>query len=432
MFRIWCLRMGLKVRNFTEHMGGKGRKIYWAMWLLPILPLLMYWNRTHVGAAPGPSPTLAVPVVSGEIVGIKQLVFDTANGCEEIDIPDAPARAFRDYRNAVHLIASHYVARAMIGPSLNQLRHDCRAIYRSPKDRDPSHFEYNNWLYSFYSEDGRRVAALVHSEYDAEEIPGMCATPNETNNCWWNTITFAESMDGGYTFVAPRPPKNLVAALPYKYVVGNLTSAYGYNTPTNVLKVGEFYYALINDWPHKEQKYGPCLIRTANVFDPSSWRAWDGKNFAIRFVDPYRETIANPAEHICPPVFPGEAQSLVRHEPSGMFIATQYAPDDRFDGPGFYVQASRDLVHWSNPSLVVRTSDLQKTEGPGKWTYGYESLLDPDSTDRNFATVSDTPYLYYVRSDGNHPPYVRALFRRRIRLQFGSSSPSRDAAESKH
>jgi DNA-binding response OmpR family regulator/S1-C subfamily serine protease len=51
-------------------------------------------------------------------------------------------------------------------------------------------------------------------------------------------------------------------------------------------------------------------------------------------------------------------------------------------------------------------------------TYGYDSLLDPDSTDRNFSTVSDTPYLYYVRMDGNHPPYVRALFRRRVRLQI--------------
>jgi hypothetical protein len=59
--------------------------------------------------------------------------------------------------------------------------------------------------------------------------------------------------------------------------------------------------------------------------------------------------------------------------------------------------------------LLVKFSDLRASDGPGKWTYDYVSLLDPASTDRNFATVSDTPYLYYVRSDGNHPPYARAL-----------------------
>ena len=47
------------------------------------------------------------------------------------------------------------------------------------------------------------------------------------------------------------------------------------------------------------------------------------------------------------------------------------------------------------------------------------SLLDPASADRDFATVSDTPYVYYVRSDGNHPPYARVLFRRRVKLRVG-------------
>ena len=320
----------------------------------------------------------------------------------------------------VHLIATHYVARAMIGPNLNELKHDCRVIYRSPKDPDPSHFQDNNWLYSFYTADGRRIAALVHSEYDAEEIPGMCATPNDTNNCWWNTITFAQSLDEGYSFTVPKPPRNLVAALPYRYVVGNRASAYGYNTPTNILKIGAAYYALINDWPYRAQKYGPCLIRTSDVFDPGSWRAWDGKNFTIRFADPYREPIAKPEEHVCDPVLAGEAHSLVQHLQSGTFIITQFARDDRFDGPpGFYIQGSRDLIHWSKPTLLVRFSDLQATDGPGSWTYGYESLLDPASTDRNFSTVSDTPYLYYVRSDGNHSPYVRVLFRHQVKLRVG-------------
>jgi hypothetical protein len=308
----------------------------------------------------------------------------------------------------------------MLGPSLNQLSHNCRVIYRSPKDTDPSHFQDNNWLYSFYSPDGRVIAALAHSEYDGDEIPGMCATPKDPNNCWWNTITFAQSFDGGYSFEVPAPPRNLVAALPYRYIVGNRASAYGYYGPTNIMKVGGFYYSLINEWPYQAQKGGACLIRTSDVFNPQSWRAWDGKGFNVQFVDPYRETIAKPEEHVCVPVLVGAANSLLQHARSGNFIVTQFVPDDRFGGPsGIYIQASHDLMHWSKPSLLVRFSELLAADGPGNWTYGYDSLLDPASTDRNFSTISDTPYLYYVRSDADRPPYTRVLFRRQIKLEFG-------------
>jgi len=53
-------------------------------------------------------------------------VFDTGkDSCEQIDIPDAAARAFRDDKGTVHLIASHYVTRAGLGPTLviRQRRH---------------------------------------------------------------------------------------------------------------------------------------------------------------------------------------------------------------------------------------------------------------------------------------------------------------------
>jgi len=43
-------------------------------------------------------------------------------------------------------------------------------------------------------------------------------------------------------------------------------------------------------------------------------------------------------------------------------------------------------------------------------------LIDPTSTDSSFSTITDSPYLYYVRSDDNHGPYVRVLFRQPIKL----------------
>jgi len=363
------------------------------------------------------------PKLSAAFVGSAQPVFDSHQGCDDLDIPDQPPRAFRDDQNDVHLIASHYVVRAMVGPTMDTVKHDCRVIYRSPEDPDPSHFQHRNWLTSFYGVKGRGIAVLVHSEFEADKVPGMCATPNDTNSCWWNTVTFASSEDNGYTFHVPKPPRNLVASLPYPYAIGNRASAYGYESPTNILKVNDFYYALVNDWPYKAQQYGPCLIRTADVFDPGSWRAWNGSDFNGRFINPYEETNARAEDHVCPPVFSGAADSLVRHEPTGYFIATQYAPDNRFGPPGFYLSTSADLIHWSEAVLVAKTSELLAQEGAGNWYYAYFSLIDPASSDRNFSAITSMPYVYYVRFEKNDPPYTRVLFRRQIKIEFPNAPP---------
>jgi hypothetical protein len=375
-----------------------------------------------------PLPTAAVeiaPVVSVAFVGSPQPVFDSLSGCETIDIPDASARAFRDDHGVVHLIATHFVARAMLGSNLDAVKHDCHVIYRSPQDSDPAHFQYDNWLYSFYTIDGRRIAALVHSEYHGEATRGGCATPAAATNCWWNTVSFAQSFDGGNTFAEPPPPRNLVASLPYPYLVGNQAGAYGYYQPTNILKVGAFYYAMINDWPYKAQKYGPCLMRTQSLFDASSWRAWDGNDFTIRFVNPYAETPKDPNQHVCEPVLAGVADSLVQVQRTGTFIVTQITPDSRFGPPGMYVTGSRDLIHWSKPTLIAKLTDLATTDGPGSWNYAYSSILDPKSKDRNFSVISETPFLYYVRLDRDHAPYARVLFRRPISLQISESPTAR-------
>jgi hypothetical protein len=380
---------------------------------LSLLACVLSWIAVNETRASGQPP---VPSLTAAVTGPKQLVFDTKNGCDGSDIPDAPARAFRDFKDVVHLVAAHYSARAMTGRDMEHLKRDCRVVYRSPQDPEPSHFQYNSWLYSFYTTDGHHIAALMHSEFDGEKVHGLCDASNNTSNCWANTVTFAQSLDGGYNFSVPAPPKNLVAAAPYR-ALGTRGGAPGYNMPSNIVKVGTFYYALINARPYKTQKPGACLIRTSDVFDARSWRAWDGSEFNAKFADPYRDTIAKPQEHVCQPVFAGTAESLVQLPRRATFIATDYSAKGLDGPPGFYIRASRDLMHWSKPSLLTKVSDLQASDGAGKWTYDYVSLIEPGSSDRNFSTVTDTPYLYYVRIDGNHPS-SRALFRRQIKLEF--------------
>jgi hypothetical protein len=300
----------------------------------------------------------------------------------------------------------------MVGPDMDHLKNDCRAVYRSLIPRGQATFQEKNWLYSFYSTDGHHITALVQTELNGSQIPAVCDSAPGTGACRWDTITIAQSTDGGVTFTIPLAPHNLVAA-PWRATPGGPRA--GYRAPTNVLKIGTSYYALISALPFKTQKAGACLIRASDLSDTLSWRGWDGKDFSVKFADPYQESVPKPQEHVCQPVIEGPATSLVQIPKRGAFVVTIYSARGLDGPPGFYIQASRDLMHWSKPSLVMTLGDAQAADGPGKWSYDYPSLLDPASYDRNFSTVSESPYLYYVRMGGSS----RALIRRQIKLQFG-------------
>jgi hypothetical protein len=100
------------------------------------------------GTMPFPEPVWpAEPPTPTLLDGPRAPVFDTVrDSCETIDIPDAHARAFRDDKGAVHLIASHYVTRASVGDTLESVKHDCRVVYRSAHDPNPANFDDATWL----------------------------------------------------------------------------------------------------------------------------------------------------------------------------------------------------------------------------------------------------------------------------------------------
>src|SRR5580704_8476018 len=93
--------------------------------------------------------------------GARVAAFDTQKeSCEQIDIPDAAARAFRDYQGTVHLIASHYVTRAGLGSSLEAAKHNCEIVYKSAHDANIADGNDATWLNAFYNVDGKRIVAL--------------------------------------------------------------------------------------------------------------------------------------------------------------------------------------------------------------------------------------------------------------------------------
>jgi hypothetical protein len=140
--------------------------------------------------------------------------FDTQKeSCEQIDIPDAAARAFRDYKGTVHLIASHYVTRAGLGPTLETTKHNCETAYKSPHDGNIADYNDYTWLNAFYNVDGKRIVALGHMEYHGWEHAGMCASKTDTAACWYNVDTYNLSDDGGYHVARSKPPENYTVSL---------------------------------------------------------------------------------------------------------------------------------------------------------------------------------------------------------------------------
>ena len=139
-----------------------------------------------------PSPKWpADPPTPDFLDGPRVAAFDTQKeSCEQIDIPDAAARAFRDYKGTIHLIASHYVTRAGLGPSLETAKHNCQVVYKSPHDGNIADFNDSTWLNAFYNIDGKRIVALGHMEYHGWEHAGMCASKTDTAACWYNVDTY--------------------------------------------------------------------------------------------------------------------------------------------------------------------------------------------------------------------------------------------------
>ena len=212
-------------------------------------------------------------------VGAQQTVFSHArDACRPEDIPDAPARAFRDSTGLVHLFTTHYFNYAFLGPSLNSMKRDCRIVYHGAGEDDPSQFNDRAWLASFWTDDGHTVQALVHNEFQGNLRPTLCPSLVYFN-CWYNAVTAAMSYDGGYHFVRPTNP---IVAAPSEKFAGNFGHPVGYFAPTNIVEYGGYYYTMVWAGQLGRQRPGVCLLRTQDPAHAETWRAWDGAQFGAR------------------------------------------------------------------------------------------------------------------------------------------------------
>lgn len=351
-----------------------------------------------------------------------ETVFDWATQrCEQADIPDAPARAFRDFRGAVHLIATHHENRALVGPDFAHLRHACAVIYRGGHDDDPARYDDRQWLTSFATADGRTIHAVVHDEFHGHLRPALCPS-GKYSSCWYNALTYAVSTDGGASFHQPTPPTNLIAGTPYRYAP-DAGHPVGYFQPTNIVRRDGNSYMMFLATEVGAQPRAGCLARTATPGEPASWRGWNGTGFEVRFIDPYTDA-GDPASHVCADVSHGrffEMGSLAYDPTSALFVlvsSIQHGQGNARHPPGAYVSTSPDLRAWSEPRPLLDERTLAREEGGGPYHYGFYSLIDEASDSRDFDAIARAPslFLYFVRFDERAMPYARVLEKRALTL----------------
>jgi hypothetical protein len=233
-------------------------------------------------------------------------------------------------------------------------------------------------------------------------VPCQCPS-GDYFKCWYNAITFAKSTDRGRTYNHVEAPNHLVASVPYQYEAD--TGPWGIFEPSNIIynpKDG-YYYVMLHLEKRFLQEQGTGLMRTKTLDDPTSWRAWDGNNFSVSFINPYTEPNADPSKHICQPVSFYNIQimheSLTFNTYFNKFLlvgsTAVWDPNQR-NIYGFCYSLSDDLIHWSPRKLIMKAKFPWTPDLPGEILL-YPSLIDPNDSSRNFEKTGRRPYLYYSR-----------------------------------
>ncbi len=358
------------------------------------------------GSAPASSPAqspaeAASPILA--VVGPTETVFDwSVDRCDDEDIPDLGARAFRGVDGRITVIASHYATRRFIGATLDDLVRDCAVVMPSQLRDDPSSFADRSWLAAPYTEDGQTVYALAHNEFQGHQHPGMCPAA-AYEPCWYNAVTSYVSVDGGATFApAAEPPGHLVAAPPQTYEPG--AGPYGVFEPSNIIKHSDgLYYAFLRIVEAHTHAQRICLIRTATLDDPASWRAWDGEGFVARFDDPYDDPAGAASARPCAGmdvnrlgVMNGSITFNTYLQRYVMVGVTASSVGGR-EVWGVHYAFSHDLINWQ-PRRLLFEVELPWTYAPGDDNvHLYPVLLDPASDSRNFETTGEHVFLYLTR-----------------------------------
>ncbi|WP_161851797.1 hypothetical protein [Bradyrhizobium sp. CCBAU 051011] len=345
---------------------------------------LLVYAQSVLAAENGEFPHISV-------VGGPEVVFDySKQSCEKIDIPDQPLRAFRKLDGTIVAIGSHYVNRALLGPSFDALRPSCHTIYQGADSRDPHSFDNKTWLAALWTDNGRDIVVLGHNEYHADAFEQRCAF-RKMERCWYNSITMLKSNDEGYSFHVQQTDPILASPNTAEVDQG---ARRGYFDPSNIISLGEYKYLLVAQRGFGNGYEGRCLLRNLDPSNPSGWEMYTGSGYVKSSGSPYNSSQQHP---LCSPVvgLKGTLGSVTRIRGTPFFAA--FLVTNRSTGDFISAFFSTDLINWREGGDLLRISSFWSKDCQGEARFSYPSVVDDNSNGRNFDDIGGSGWLFLVR-----------------------------------
>ena len=397
--------------------------------IMGMLTFILYssdgWAQTCV-------PELSVDDLIIQIGGFREKVWDHRDKVHDVNVPDGKLRAFRNNQGTTFLLIPSYENYVLSGPNLENLSMYPTSTYSSSTDSFNIYenaYDYKHWIMAPYTLDGQTFYGLAHSEWYACLEQGDCGSGDNVHKSWKNVISHFKSVDAGYTWDLNGYGADHVVVRSYdypNYSPGGVWDyhedeakyQYGMFHPGNIVKDGNYYYALVYTINRDEtdgslKSLGLSLIRTIHIAEPDFWEYWDPSLFPGAF-----RTIHGEVEEL--PVLPGSAYwdmaSLSYNTSLCQYLLTYH---DSFPGVNemFYITADTLSTpeEWSVPQEIQGQDLFQARFGdaPGFFNYQYPTQLDPTSEGYNFEYTGENPYFYYSNM---HDPNNRDIFRIQLML----------------
>ena len=377
-------------------------------------------------------------------MGPQETVFDHSNpdgtrkdACEDLNIPDLPARAFRDSANRTQLILVHYTNYRMTGSSLDSLSVDCRApvltfIAKPIQARSTTGnglprptrqtVRRSTHSYTTSSTAGTIRAPTVRALHRASSSrsAGTAASPLRPRQTGGTATRTQRSQPprGKHSLpVRGAQPRRR----PNQASDGLLRPEQHHSDP----KDGRFQVLLLRDDPgplRAAGRSGPAMGGMRHAYNQARrpdlvarlGRRADAdstSSFEVPFTNPYtyQYTTNDPREkHVCEVV----SRTSINNMSSSLTWNT-YLNKYLLVGYGFtnvgaqtgnpwdiYYSTSDDLINWSPRQLLMNAEIIFEscgTSDPERTDPLYPTLIDQASTSRNFETTGQHPHLYFTR-----------------------------------
>jgi len=252
--------------------------------------------------------------------------------------------------------------------------------------------ECGSWLASAY-QDVNIIRAWYHAEQSCDYATG---TTNKS-------VAYAESYDGGKTFVKPNYPLNQI-------LTGTGTPTEGQQTGLGdftVVKFNGYYYAYFINYSNPQQwAYGVARSKISDGGQPGTWLKYYNGDFTEKGLG-------------------GKASPLQNISGSSVYNLsnnTLVSVGGPLSNGGLYLSFSTDGVNWtkmSKPLLYFEDQNWNRSPS-AKELYAYASLIPTNGQQ----PLGNSFYLYYMYLNPGQDFTQRYLISRTVTLNMVSGQPA--------